>query len=45
LHELVPSDGPFGVLLNPSRPDSQTQIDGIKTAAQSVGRQLGPVFS
>jgi putative tryptophan/tyrosine transport system substrate-binding protein len=40
LHELVPSDGPFGVLLNPSRPDSQTQIDGIKTAAQSVGRQL-----
>jgi putative tryptophan/tyrosine transport system substrate-binding protein len=40
LHELTPSIGPLGVLLNPSRPDTQRQIEGIKTAAQSVGRQL-----
>jgi putative ABC transport system substrate-binding protein len=40
LHELVPSDGPIGVLLNPTRPDTQIQVDGIKNAAQSVGRNL-----
>ena len=40
LHELTPSSGPFGVLLNPTRPDTQIQVDGIKNAAQSVGRDL-----
>jgi putative ABC transport system substrate-binding protein len=40
LHELTPTSGKLGVLLNPSRPDTQRQIEGIKTAAQSVGRQL-----
>jgi len=40
LHELAPSRGPFGVLLNPTRPDTQIQVDGIKKAAQSVGRDL-----
>jgi putative ABC transport system substrate-binding protein len=40
LHELTPSGGPFAVLLNPSRPDTQIQIEGIKTAAQSIGREL-----
>ena len=40
LHELAPSSGPFGVLLNPTRPDAQIQVDGIKNAAQSVGRDL-----
>jgi putative ABC transport system substrate-binding protein len=40
LHELTSSAGPFGVLLNPSRPDTQTQVEGIRTAAQAVGRQL-----
>jgi putative ABC transport system substrate-binding protein len=40
LHELAPSNGPFGVLLNPTRPDTQIQVDGIKKAAQSVGRDL-----
>jgi putative tryptophan/tyrosine transport system substrate-binding protein len=39
LHELNP-DGTFGVLLNPRRPDSQAQVEGISTAAQSIGRQL-----
>jgi len=40
LHELAPSGGPLAVLLNPSRPDTQIQVDGIKTAARSVGREL-----
>jgi putative ABC transport system substrate-binding protein len=40
LHELTPASGPFGILLNPTRPDSQTQVDGIRVAAHSVGRQL-----
>ena len=40
LHELTPASGPFGILLNPTRPNSQTQVDGIRVAAQSVGRQL-----
>jgi putative ABC transport system substrate-binding protein len=40
LHELTPASGPFGVLLNPTRPDTQTQLDGIRVAARSVGRQL-----
>jgi putative ABC transport system substrate-binding protein len=29
LHQLTPSNGPFGVLLNPSRPDTQIQVAGI----------------
>jgi putative tryptophan/tyrosine transport system substrate-binding protein len=37
LHELAPSGGPLAVLLNPSRPDTQIQVEGIKTAARSVG--------
>src|SRR5215475_11089732 len=40
LHELAPSGGPLAVLLNPSRPDTQIQLDGIKTAARSLGREL-----
>ena len=28
------------MLLNPTRPDTQNQVEGIKTAAQSVGREL-----
>ena len=40
LHELTPSGGPLAVLLNPSRPDTQIQVEGIKTAARSVGREL-----
>lgn len=39
LHELVPS-GPIGVLTNPKRPDNQIQVDRIKAAAQSAGREL-----
>jgi putative ABC transport system substrate-binding protein len=40
LHELAPSSGLFAVLLNPSRPDTQIQLENIKTAARSVGREL-----
>src|SRR5437762_1483717 len=40
LHELTLSGGPLAVLLNPSRPDTQIQVEGIKTAARSVGREL-----
>ena len=40
LHQLTPSNGPFGVLLNPSRPDTQIQVAGIESAARSVGREL-----
>jgi ABC-type uncharacterized transport system substrate-binding protein len=40
LHELTPSKGPFGVLFNPTRPDSQQQIEAIKAAAQAAGREL-----
>jgi putative tryptophan/tyrosine transport system substrate-binding protein len=40
LHELTPAKGPFGVLVNPTRPDTKTQVDMINAAAQSVGREL-----
>ena len=40
LNELTPSKGSFGVLFNPTRPDSQLQIDAINVAAQAVGREL-----
>ena len=39
LHELSPP-GAIGVLVNPNRPDNQIQIDSIKAAAQSAGREL-----
>jgi putative ABC transport system substrate-binding protein len=45
LHELTPSGGPLGVLLNPSRPDLQIQAEGIEAAARSVGRQLVPAYA
>jgi putative ABC transport system substrate-binding protein len=40
LNEIMPSNGLLGVLFNPTRPDSQLQIDSIKAAAQAVGREL-----
>jgi putative ABC transport system substrate-binding protein len=40
LHELAPSASPIGVLFNPTRPDSQTQLEGITGSAQSIGQQL-----
>jgi ABC-type uncharacterized transport system substrate-binding protein len=45
LHELTPAARPLGVLLNPSRPDTQIQVEGIETAARSIGRQLVPAYA
>jgi putative ABC transport system substrate-binding protein len=39
LHELAPA-GLLGVLLNPTRPDSQTQVSAINAAAKVIGREL-----
>ena len=40
LNELAPAKGPLGILFNPTRPDSQQQIESIKAAARAVGREL-----
>jgi putative ABC transport system substrate-binding protein len=40
LHEMTISHGPLGVLLNPTRPDTKAQVESIKAAAQSAGREL-----
>jgi ABC-type uncharacterized transport system substrate-binding protein len=40
LNELTPSIGPFGVLFNPTRPDSQLQIATINAAARTARREL-----
>jgi putative tryptophan/tyrosine transport system substrate-binding protein len=40
LHELAPTRGPLAVLLNPTRHDAQDQLESIKTAARSVGREV-----
>jgi putative ABC transport system substrate-binding protein len=40
LHEMTTSHGPLGVLLNPTRPDTEAQVESIKAAAQSAGREL-----
>jgi putative tryptophan/tyrosine transport system substrate-binding protein len=39
LHELAPP-GRLGVLVNPTRPDSDIQIAAIEAAAHAVGREL-----
>jgi putative ABC transport system substrate-binding protein len=40
LHQLIRSDGPIGVLLNPTRLDTEIQVAGIRGAALSIGREL-----
>jgi putative ABC transport system substrate-binding protein len=40
LHELTPAKGPLGVLFNPTRPDSQLQIDPIRATARTFEREL-----
>jgi putative ABC transport system substrate-binding protein len=40
LHELTASRGPIGVMVNPTRPDTQIQVESIQAAARSVGREL-----
>jgi putative tryptophan/tyrosine transport system substrate-binding protein len=40
LHALTPPGGRIGVLLNPTRPDAQAQLEIITSAARAVGREL-----
>jgi putative ABC transport system substrate-binding protein len=40
LRELVPTATLIGVLLNPTFPDSATQLEDIKEAARSLGLQI-----
>jgi putative ABC transport system substrate-binding protein len=40
LKELVPSARAIGALVNPSRPDADTQMREVRTAARAAGRRL-----
>jgi putative ABC transport system substrate-binding protein len=40
LHELTAAPGSFGVMYNPTRPDTKIQMDSIQIAAKTVGREL-----
>lgn len=40
LNELTEAKGPFGVLVNSTRPDLNLQMEGISAAAKSIGREL-----
>lgn len=40
LHQLKPTGGPLGVLVNPKRPEVQSQVQEVHAAAKALGRQL-----
>lgn len=40
LHQLKPTSGPLGVLVNPKRPEVQSQVEEVHAAAKALGRQL-----
>jgi putative ABC transport system substrate-binding protein len=40
LREVVPTGGVVGVLVNPHRPDTETQLLDVQKAASDLGRQL-----
>jgi putative ABC transport system substrate-binding protein len=40
LHELMESTGAIGAMYNPTRPDTQTQLQIIQAATKAVGREL-----
>ena len=40
LHELVPTATKIGVLVNPSSPSIDTQLQGVNSAARALGRQI-----
>ena len=40
LSELVPTVGVISALLNPNRPNADTQLNDVRAAARTVGRQL-----
>jgi putative tryptophan/tyrosine transport system substrate-binding protein len=40
LHELVPNAARVAVLANPANPQAETEIDNVREAARSIGRQI-----
>jgi putative tryptophan/tyrosine transport system substrate-binding protein len=40
LHELVPTATMIGVIVNPSSPSIDTQLQGVNSAARALGRQI-----
>ena len=40
LRELAPKAGKIGALVNPNRPDSDSQVRDLQTAAQTIGQQI-----
>ncbi|HZO00099.1 MAG TPA: ABC transporter substrate-binding protein [Burkholderiales bacterium] len=40
LRELVPKGGKIGALVNPNRPDSDSQVRDLQTAAETIGQQI-----
>jgi putative ABC transport system substrate-binding protein len=45
LHELVPTATKIGVLVNPSSPSIDTQLEGVNSAARALGRQIQKIMS
>src|SRR5207237_2469200 len=39
-HELVPTSSEIGVLVNPNDPDSLAELEQVRIAAKSLGKQL-----
>ncbi len=40
LHELVPKGSRIAALLNPANPQAETELDNVREAARSIGRQI-----
>lgn len=40
LHQVKPTTGPIGVLINPNRPDVANQMKDVHAGAKTLGRQL-----
>jgi putative ABC transport system substrate-binding protein len=40
LHQIKPTTGPLGALINPNRPDVDTQLRDVKAGAAAIGREL-----
>jgi putative ABC transport system substrate-binding protein len=40
LHQLKPTSGPIGALINPNRPDVDVQLKDVQSGAAAIGRKL-----
>lgn len=40
LHQVKPTTGPIGVLINPNRPNVESQITEVRAGAKAIGREL-----